>query len=380
MKNCPRERIISVPRKSLRLCIALVLVSMAGVTQAEEPVAPRALAPLPSLAKAPNPRQVELGKLLFFDKRLGGDATIGCSSCHGPAKGWADGLALSAAYPGALYFRNTPTVVNAVHGKYMYWDGRLPASDLPTLVRDHIAEAHFLQADGRLLIERMRQIPEYERMFASAFGGEPTYGKILKSVTAFLQTLRSKQVPFDRYLRGNRSAISGEAKRGLALFEGKANCIQCHDGPMLSDGGFHNLGLPANPAIFQEPLRHITFRRFYKTLGVSEYAGLREDIGRYAITKEDADRGKFRTPTLREVSVTAPYMHDGSLASLEEVVEFYDQGGGPGEGKDPLLVPLGLDTREKKDLVEFMETLAGSPIEIGKVSFPKYEPRKLGEN
>ncbi len=354
--------------------LALVVVS-AGV-RAGGP----GLAPLPAPSSEPDARQAALGHILFFDPKVGADATIGCSTCHDPGKGWADGLPLSKGYPGSLYFRNTPTVVNAVHGRFMYWDGRLPASDLPTLVRDHISEAHFMQADGRLIIERLRQIPAYEQGFKEAFGGEPTYGRILNALAAYLKTLRSRDVPFDQYLNGDRSAISAAATRGLTLFQGKANCIQCHHGPMLSDGKFHGMGLPPNRDIFKTPERHITFRRFFKTLGLPEYVGLREDVGRYAITKQSEDWGRFRTPTLREVSATAPYMHDGSLTTLEDVIDFYDQGGGEGPGKDAVLRPLGLTEQEKRDLVEFLTTLSGAPISGAPGKIPDYELRTLGEN
>lgn len=366
--------------RGLLLGHLLVAVLFVAGAAAETGGAPAPLGPLPGLARKPNPRQAALGRLLFFDKRLGGDATIGCSSCHDPSKGWADGLPLSKGYPGSLYFRNTPTVINAVHGRYLFWDGRLPASDLPTLVRDQISEAHFLQADGRLIIERLRQIPAYEQRFKKAFAGEPTYGRILNAVTAYLQTLRSRAVPFDRYLRGNQSAISPAARRGLELFRGKAGCFRCHNGPMLSDGGFHNLGLAVNRDIFRTPERHISFRRFFKTLGVANYAALRVDVGRYAVTKRAEDRGRFRTPTLREVSNTAPYMHDGSLATLEDVVEFYNRGGGPDEGKDPVVRRLGLSDREKSDLVEFLKSLSGAPITVPPIELPDYEIRRLGEN
>lgn len=341
---------------------------------------PAPLAPLPLLSKQPDAGQAALGRFLFFDGRLSGDGTISCASCHDPAKGWTDGLPLSKGYRGSLYFRNTPTVVNAVHGRYLYWDGRLPASDLPTLVRDHISEAHFMQADGRLVIERLKQVPPYRQAFKDAFGGEPDYGRILNVVSAFLQTLRSQDVPFDSFLAGNAQAISDNAKRGLELFQGKAQCIRCHHGSMLMDDGFHNLGLPENQDIFRTPERHITFRRFFKMLGVPEYEGLREDPGRFSVTKAAGERGRFRTPALREVGATAPYMHNGTLATLEEVVDFYNRGGGPGQGKDPLLKPLALTPGEKGDLIEFLKTLSGKPAPVEPVQVPDYELVKLGEN
>lgn len=377
---------MNVTRKTLLALVGVLSLTVSVVllrgtlSAAAGPTPDQALAPLPTLASKPDPGQVALGRLLFFDPKVSGDATISCSSCHDPSKGWTDGLPLSKGYPGSLYFRNTPTVINAAHGRYLYWDGRLPASDLPTLVRDHIAEAHFMQADGRLVIERLRQVPTYENGFKKAFGGEPTYGRILDAVTAFLQTLSSRDVPFDRYLGGDTGAISQAAQRGLELFEGKAGCIRCHSGPLLSDGGFHNLGLTANREIFRTPERHITFRRFFKTLGLPEYVELREDVGLYGVTKRPEDRGRFRTPTLREVSNTPPYMHDGSLATLEEVIEFYNRGGEVGSGKDPLLAPLGLTAGETTDLKEFLETLSGRPISMTPLEIPEYELRSLGEN
>ena len=352
------------------LCIAMV----------QDRDTPTPLAPLPEPEAAPNPEQVELGRLLFFDTRLSGDDTVSCATCHNPQKGWADGLPMSVGYPGSLYFRNTPTILNASSSQYLYWDGRLGGHDLATLVRDHIAEAHFMQADGRLVLERMRQVPEYERRFTDAFGGEPTYSRILNAVAAFVSTVGSVNVPFDRYLEGDENALSESAQRGLTLFQGKAGCIQCHDGPRLCDDRFHNLGLPPNQDIFYEPLRHITFRRFFRTLGLGEAAALRADPGLYAVTKQGSDWGRFRTPTLREIASTPPYMHDGSLATLEEVINFYDQGGGTPEHKDPLLQPLGLSDSEKADLIEFLKSLSGDPVIVEPPDRVEYDLRRLGDN
>ncbi|MCR9199576.1 MAG: c-type cytochrome [Planctomycetaceae bacterium] len=341
--------------------------------------APARLAPLPAAPEV-DVRQAELGRRLFFDARLSGDATISCATCHDPDSGWADGLPMSDGYPGSRYFRNTPTVVNASLGKLVYWDGRLPAADLPTVVRDHISEAHFFQADGRLVIERLRQVPAYEREFREAFGGEPTYGRILNAVSAFLKTLRSRDVPFDRFLNGQTDAISEPAQRGLKLFRGKAACITCHHGPMLSDGDFHSLGLAANPDLFADPLRHITFRRFFRTLGVPGYERLRRDPGLLCVSKDRADMGKMRTPTLRELVSTAPYMHDGRLKTLADVVAFYNAGGGPDGTKDARLQPLQLTDQEQADLVAFLESLSGPPLTIKRPEIPDYELRPLGEN
>lgn len=340
---------------------------------------------VPDLHPLPDQQEVDLqkaalGKLLFFDEKLSGDASLSCSLCHDPSNSFIDGESMGWGYPGSLYFRNTPTVVNAHFSKYVYWDGRLSASDLPTLVRDHIAEAHFMNADGRLVLERLKQVPEYQRRFEEVFGGDPSYGGTLKALTAFLKTLTSQKVPFDNYLKGDKSAISDQAKAGLALFKGKASCIQCHHGPMLSDNKFHNLGIPQNKDIFKEPERHITFRRFFKVFGVSNYDSLREDLGRYAVTKQDADRGKFLTPTLREVAKTAPYMHNGTLATLDDVIEFYSQGGGNHPNKSPLLKSLNLNDEEKQQLKAFLESLSGDNFNIETPRIPGYKKRTLGQN
>ncbi|MBI4611670.1 MAG: hypothetical protein HY726_21995, partial [Candidatus Rokubacteria bacterium] len=316
------------------------------------------LAPLPAL-EPPKKEQVELGKLLFFDPRLSGDASISCATCHDPKKGWGDGKALSTGYPGSEHFRNSQTILNAAYYRRNFWDGRMDGRDLPTLVRDHLTEAHFMQVDGRLFAERLKQVPEYEELFSKAFGGEPTFGRTLNAVTAFVKTIASRNAPLDRYLKGETSALNAEAQEGMKLFQGKAGCVQCHGGALLSDQKFHALGVPDNPKLFEEPLRHITFRRFMKTLGTPNYDNLREDIGLYAVTKEPGDRGKFRTPSLREVALTAPYMHNGVFATLESVVELYNRGGGIHPNKSPLLKPLGLTDAERKGLVEFLRSLSG---------------------
>lgn len=338
-----------------------------------------ALAPLPAVETA-DPAVVELGKMLFFEPRISGDGSTSCATCHDPAKGWSDGMALSDGYPGTKYFRRSRSIVNTAHKQRLYWDGRMSGSDVPTLVRDHIAEAHFMQADGRLVLEQLRQIPYYESTFKEVMGGEPSYGRILNGITAFVKSVNSVDVPFDRFLEGDTSAISEEAQRGLDLFRGKAGCVQCHNGPMLTDNGFHDLGIPTNPDLFNEPLRHITFRRFYKTLGVAHYYQLDHDPGLYGLTKRAEDDGKFKTPSLREVSRTPPYMHNGTLATLEDVVKFYDTGGmGPGAAANEIR-PLGLSSGEKSDLVAFLKTLSGAELIVEPPAPLYYEERELGKN
>ena len=321
----------------------------------------------------------DLGRRLFADPRLSGDATVSCATCHDPEMAFTDGLPLSAGYPGTQYFRNTPTILNVTRQDYLYWDGRLASDDLPALVRDHISEAHFMQADGRLLIERMRQVPQYVQDFAVAFGGEPTYGRILEAIAAYVRSLSPGESPFDRYLHGDADAISEAAQRGKALFEGAAHCIDCHHGAMLSDDEFHDLGLTANPNIVDQPLRHITLRRFMRMMGVSEAVALRTDVGRFAVTKQQEDEGKFRTPSLREVGRTAPYMHDGSLATLEEVVDFHNskQGRRGRAHNGSKHGSLELSPTQVSDLVAFLRTLSSTPQAAEAVTPPPYELQAL---
>ena len=360
------------------LALMCVCVS-AQCALAQEPDAPLPLAPLSAAENPPDAAEVALGRMLFFDKRLSGDATLSCADCHSPEQAWTDGLPLSRGYPGTLYFRNTPTLLNVRHQKRFYWDGRLSGDDLPTLMRDHISESHFLWADGRLVIERLRQIPEYEERFQATSGGEPSYGRILSALAAFVSSLESTDVPLDQFLEGDAEALSESAQRGLELFRGQAGCIRCHDGPLLSDGQFHSLGLQTSSDIFQSPERHITFRRFFRTLGVPGFGDLRQDVGLMALTKRAEDVGSFRTPSLREVTRTGPYMHDGQLESLADVVAFYNAGGGAAGQKDDLLEPLNLDEQEQQDLLEFLNALAGTVGDVSRPELPEYEVRRVAQ-
>lgn len=355
--------------------IAVVTASVAlwaGMAQVPKADEYPSLAPLPAI-EAPNPHAVELGKMLFFDNRTSGDADIKCSTCHIPDKGWADGEALSTGYPGTRYFRNTPTVLNAVYRTYFYWDGRLGGDDLATQSRDTINDSHFHAADGRIMLERMKQIPLYVELFEKAGLGESSLTNITKAIAAFEQTLIPKNVPFDNYLKGDQGALSAKAKQGLALFEGKARCIRCHNGPYISDQRPHRLGVAENPEVFSDPFRIITLRSMQKFLGTPNYSNLRQDPGHFTVTKNYDDFGKFITPSLREVARTAPYMHNGMLATLEDVIDFYDRGGGAGGTAG--LEPLSLSGEEKAALIAFLESLSGDEIviNIDQSDLPEYE-------
>ncbi|MCP4419668.1 MAG: c-type cytochrome [Chloroflexi bacterium] len=317
--------------------------------------------------------EVLLGKYMFFDIRLSGDASNSCASCHQPERGWTDGQALSDGATGTMYFRNTPTVMNTVYQDYLYWDGRMDGADMPTLVRDHITEAHFMQMDGRLMVERIKQIPEYVHLFEEVYGSGPSFGSIIKAITAYVQSLNSIPSPYDQYLAGNSTDFSVEAQAGLALFEGKAGCSSCHNGPTFSDNNFYTMGVPENGEVWSNPIRHITFRRFFRLFGVQNFRTIRSDPGYYALTQTDKDWGAFRTAPLRELTHTAPYMHNGIFATLKEVVEFYNDGAGNG-------TTLGLTDTEIAQLVTFLESLSSELTVVEAPSLPQYQLRPLGEN
>ncbi len=365
----------------LKLIVFGLLTQVSGLVAADSP---EPLAPLPDVAM-PGTAKVKLGQYLFFDKRLSGDADRACADCHIPEQGWAFPEQMSIGYPGTLHYRNAKTVMNVRFAEYFYWDARLDGgNDLSTQARDSMTDAHFMSADGRIMAQRLKQIPEYVALFKEAYNGEPYFGLIIKALGDFEKTLISKNVPFDNFLEGDASALSSEAKEGLALFQGKAGCIHCHDGMMLSDGEVHATGVPVNPDLFLTE-RYTTLRSQQMFLGTPNYWNLRQDPGFFAVEKNTRYFGTFLTPSLREVSKTAPYMHNGILPTLASVVDFYDKGGEQAKNKDPRIKPLGLTAAEKAALVEFLKSLSGDDLGIKTASFaeekmPKYQLKKwVGE-
>jgi len=340
------------------------------------------IGPLPA-KKAPRPGLVEMGKRLFFDARISGDGAISCASCHDPAQGFTTQTdkegrpqVLSDAYPGTKYFRNAPTLINTVYKEDFSdvgwaWDGRMGAN-LNDVTRDQITETMIMNLDMRLMHERMKQDPVYVKMCAENFNGECSSGKGRKALVAFMRTLVSRDAPFDS------GKLSAAAERGRELFEGKARCITCHNGPYFSDGKPHNTGVPENLEVFRNPMRHLTYRSVITNHGVPKADIWRRDVGYFLVSKDYGDVGKFITPTLRELKYTAPYMHNGVIATLAEVVEFYDQGGGHDDPLPNELEPLGLSAAEKQDLVAFLESLSSAtPVTVERVKIPqKYQPLK----
>ncbi len=302
--------------------------------------------------------------MLFFDRRLSGDGTMSCATCHIPDMAFTDGLDISLNYPTTRNWRNAPTLLNVGYMKYLFHDGR--AESLEDQALFPVMSAFEMNQNLDFLEEELRSVPEYVKAFQDTFGGEIDRNKVAMALAAFQRTLVSRDVPLDRYLAGDKEALSREARKGMELFMGKARCVTCHFGPMLTDNGFHANGVPENPKLREDPGAEATMRFVAKVSGYKAYLGLTEDPGRYLVTSEKEDWKAFRTPTLREVARTAPYMHNGVLESLEEVVEFYDKGGGQGNTE---LVPLGLTGEEKVNLGKFlMEALSGREFVV---EYPK---------
>ena len=329
--------------------------------------------PFAPVDTTPAQAQVILGRYLFFDRRLSANNSLSCASCHQPEHAFGSPEKLSRGYPSTKYFRNVPALLNAARQPAFFHDGRI--ADLPSVVRDHLTESHFMAIDGRLLIERMRQVPAYVDLFRKAFDAEPRFGKILNALTAYVQSLNSPSTPFDRFLAGDKSALPADAQVGWKLFQGKADCVRCHSGTMLSDHDFHRLGVP-EPDFAADFERHVTFRRFFRLQGTPNYANLTADPGRYAMTLRAADRGRFRTPMLREVARTAPYMHNGSLPTLASVVAFYNRGGDAARSS---LKPLNLTADEQSQLVAFLASLSSEPVRVTPPDLPPYATFKLAE-
>ncbi|MEB3238155.1 MAG: cytochrome c peroxidase [Candidatus Sericytochromatia bacterium] len=276
---------------------------------------------------------VAVGRRLFKDPRLSGDGTMSCATCHRPANGFAEPRALASGHRGKRLGRHTPTVVDTALLSRFFWDGR--AGSLAEQALGPMLSPDEMAGD-RASIERLLDAdPAYKAAFRSAFGRGGTVEDAALALEAYERTLVSQPSRVDRYLAGDKRALDRREKLGLFVFTGKGSCTVCHLGPALSDGAFHALG--------QRP---------------GEDAA-QADTGRMGVTGLEADKGAFRTPPLRSVARTAPYMHDGRLPTLEAVVAFYDQGGGPGHA--PLIQPLDLTAEERTALVAFLKALDAPP-------------------
>lgn len=321
-------------------------------------------APIPE-ANPQTAEKIELGKKLFFDRRLSGDGTMNCVTCHDPELGFSDGLAISLNYPTTRNWRNSPTLINVAFQEFLFHDGR--ATTLEDQALFPMMSAFEMNQNLDFMEEEIRSVPEYVEEFTRVFGdGDITRLRIAMAIAAFERTLISKNSPLDRYLAGETKALAGDALQGYRIFIGKGKCSECHYGVNLADNKFYALQVQENPEHLKDPRIAATRRFVAKVYHFEEYRTLEEDPGRYLITKDPKDWKAFKTPTLREIASTAPYMHNGIYATLDEVIEFFNEGGGE---SNTVLKPLQLTPEEKKQLRIFLEEgLTGDPLTI---TYPK---------
>lgn len=290
----------------------------------------------------------ELGKMLYFDPRLSGSNWISCATCHSPGLGWGDGLPRAIGHGQKELGRHSPTVINSGFFEVQMWDGR--KQTLEDQAKGPIEAAGEMNQNVGELMEELKAIPGYVKRFNDVFGSAGlTFDNVAKAIATFERSVVSNNSPYDYYMKGNKEAMSPSAVNGMNLFFGKAKCGICHNGPAFTDSGFHNIG-------------------------VKQHGPLKEDLGRYNITKEDSEKGAFKTPGLRHVSRSAPYMHDGSEATLTDVVKFYNRGGDNKMNISPFITPLELTDQEVSDVVEFLKALEGEPIEV---TLPELPPAAL---
>lgn len=295
---------------------------------AEEPL-PRGL-PEIALPKA-TPAMIHLGKQLFHETRLSGDGTVSCATCHDAQKNFATHDAKAIGIGKQLGRRNAPSLMNRALGTSLFWDGRVKTLEEQALLP--IADPTEMGNTVEKALATLSTDKEYSNRFRDAFGSEGvTKERLASALAAFQRSLLLGNSPVDAFVDGDTAKLSESAKQGLWLFESRANCWKCHSGKNYSDEKFHNTGI--------------------------SWGSTPIDLGRYEVTKKEEDRGRFKTPSLRGVAKTAPYMHDGSIKTLEEVIAYYSKGGNANTHLDPALKPLNLTEREQADLLAFLKALS----------------------
>ncbi|MEX2286079.1 MAG: cytochrome c peroxidase [Planctomycetaceae bacterium] len=291
------------------------------------------------------PEKVALGRQLYFDGRLSRDNKVSCASCHDPAKGYSNGEQFATGVDGKKGGRNAPTVINTAYNRFQFWDGREPTLEAQALgpIQNPIEMNMTLPE----VVAKLNKIEGYRTQFQAVFSTDATAEGVAKAIAAYERTLLCGDAPYDRFKAGETGALSESAQRGLKLFVGKASCSACHSGNNFTDNSFHNAGIGMNA---KEP-----------------------DIGRQKVSNLSGDCGSFKTPTLRDVARSGPYMHDGSIKTLEEVVEHYVKGGVANDYLDEGIFALKLSDQDKADLVTFLKEGLTS------ASYPDEKPPKLPE-
>jgi cytochrome c peroxidase len=355
------------------LAVVLGCAALAAAAFAQPVELPVPAGVMPPEIPADNPptaAKVELGKQLYFDTRISTDGTVACATCHDPRKGFADGRgkATSAGIGNALGVRNAPTVLNAAFLAAQFWDGRATTLE-EQAVQPLINSIEHGFKDHPAVIAKLKTLPEYPPLFSAAFGTDAIdIQRVGQAIASFERTLLSLDAPIDRFLAGDAKAISASAQRGWELYNAKARCNTCHGRidvlPLFTDDLFHNIGVGVKLVDFDAVSRRAA-AQVASGASVDELAlGDAESsaLGRFLVTRETKDLGAFKTPQLRNVALTAPYMHDGSQATLREVIDFYDKGGEANAYLDGGMRPLALTEQEKKDLVALMETFTSSDL------------------
>lgn len=354
----------------LIFCISFIcsLPSVAFTQSSDEPyelnLPPDVLEPIIPEDNPLTRGKVVLGKKLYFDKRLSADDTVSCATCHDPKKGFTDGERVAVGIKGQKGARNSPTVLNTAFFDTQFWDGR--ALTLEEQAKQPITNPIEMGMPSHdAVVEKISNISEYRTAFKTVFGTDSiTIDQIAQAIASFERTLITFNSPFDRFIAGEDNAISAYAKRGWELFQGKARCLTCHEFtvsyPFFTDNLFHNIGVAMKDKDFGALARKASSPDADPSALAHEEAS--SELGRYLITKEPKDIGAFKTSGLRDIALTAPYMHDGSEPTLESVVEFYNKGGVPNPNLDGGIRPLNLSEEEKMDLVEFMKALTSDDL------------------
>lgn len=310
------------------------------------------------------PERVELGRKLFFDTRLSADHTVACATCHDVSRSFTDHRMISEGIRGQLGQRNAPTVMNALFMQSQFWDGRAPRlqdqAKLPI-----VNPIEMGQPEPQAAVDAIKEDPEYRRLFQAAYGSAPNYDDLAKAIAVFEHTLVFLDSPFERFLAGDQNAIPEQAKRGWALFNGKARCMSCHrfnrSNPSGSDSRFHNIGVAARNQNFEAlAVKALAALQSKGGIEAVDRLALQTDmseLGRFLVTKNRADIGAFKTEQLRNIALTAPYMHDGSMKTLWDVMDHYNKGGEANLYLDGGIEPLGLNQKEINAVIAFLFTL-----------------------
>jgi cytochrome c peroxidase len=360
----PRSR--ELLRRSRRSLALAWLVAAAGSAQPVTLAVPAGVLPPEIPAENPlTPAKVELGKRLYFDPRLSSDGTVACATCHDPRSGFAEPRAVSVGVGGATGVRNSPTVLNAAFLAEQFWDGRARTLEEQAL-QPLVNPVEMGMPDHAAVEAKLRGIADYPPLFGAAFGDEAiTIERASQAIASFERTLLSLDAPIDRFLAGDARAIPEAARRGWDLFNGKARCNNCHGHvgafPLFTDELYHNIGVAAKEVSFEALARRVEGQP-EDLAKLAHEAGINQ-LGRFLVTKERKDIGAFKTPQLRNVALTAPYMHDGSEKTLADVIEFYDRGGNPNPWLDGGMLALALTAGEKADLVALLETFTSDDLE-----------------